>query len=183
MDDNLTLYDKFGRPTEAIKNRSEVHRDGDWHASSHVWFINENNDILLQKRTPLKKLFPNLWIAPVSGHIDAGSDPVSTAIKEAKEELGIDINIDTLFLQGIVRGGFSDSEKGIVENEFIHTFIDLGNYDFNLDIKNDEVDGLKWFSFEEFKSMVENKDPILVPAFEAYELIIAYIKYVRLGGK
>lgn len=51
---------------------------------------NENNEILLQRRNNTK-----LWsnrIALPAGHIDEGENAYEAAIREAKEELGIDIS-------------------------------------------------------------------------------------------
>ena len=50
----LDIRTPDGKATGVIKNRSEVHRDGDLHGTSHIWLIRkkDNNkfDILLQKR-------------------------------------------------------------------------------------------------------------------------------------
>lgn len=49
----LDIRTPDGKATGVIKNRSEVHRDGDLHGTSHIWLIRkkDNNkfDILLQK--------------------------------------------------------------------------------------------------------------------------------------
>ena len=75
------------------KLRKDVHRDGDWHRAIHLWIQNSNGDLLLQKRSKEKKLFPNLWHMAVAGHVEhpTSLDCVQTCIKEAKEELGIDL--------------------------------------------------------------------------------------------
>jgi len=55
---------------------------------------NENGEVLLQRRQGT-----NLWpgyLALPAGHIDEGENAYEAAIREAKEELGIEINIDDI---------------------------------------------------------------------------------------
>ena len=46
------------------------------------------NRVLMIKRSETKKAFPG-WITLPGGHIDEGEDPLTAAIREAKEETGI----------------------------------------------------------------------------------------------
>ena len=61
---------------------------------------NENNEILLQRRNKTR-LWPGKIALP-AGHIDEGENAYEAAIREAKEELGIDISrediIDTFIV-------------------------------------------------------------------------------------
>ena len=63
---------------------------------SAVYLIikNENNEILLQRRQGTK-----LWsgfLALPAGHIDEGENAYDAVVREAKEELGIDISLDNI---------------------------------------------------------------------------------------
>eukprot|EP00747_Dinoflagellata_sp_TGD_P182511 gnl/TRDRNA2_/TRDRNA2_36788_c0_seq1.p1 gnl/TRDRNA2_/TRDRNA2_36788_c0~~gnl/TRDRNA2_/TRDRNA2_36788_c0_seq1.p1 ORF type:complete len:189 (-),score=34.22 gnl/TRDRNA2_/TRDRNA2_36788_c0_seq1:17-583(-) len=85
------------RCTGERKARSEVHRDGDWHRSIHVWVVvpgtagadTQEVELLMQKRAQTKDTHPGLWDVSVAGHIDAGDEPLATAVREAEEELGL----------------------------------------------------------------------------------------------
>src|SRR5580658_5749686 len=85
----VDLLDSSGRPTGTRKPKPDVHRDGDWHGAAHAWIINTGGQILIQRRSPTKENWPNMWDVSVAGHIPAGERPVETAIREAREELGI----------------------------------------------------------------------------------------------
>jgi len=50
----------------------------------------------LQLRAKNKKLFPNKWDVSVGGHISAGEEPLTTAVRETKEELGLEISREDL---------------------------------------------------------------------------------------
>ena len=53
--------------------------------------IMDNNKILLQKRKG-SKLWPGYYALP-AGHIDEGENQYDALVREAKEELGIEINL------------------------------------------------------------------------------------------
>ena len=52
--EKLDIRTSQGKVTGVVKERDEVHRNGDIHGTSHVWLIrkkqNKKFDILLQKR-------------------------------------------------------------------------------------------------------------------------------------
>ena len=83
------ILDRFGRPTGRMASRPEVHRLGFWHASSHIWLVDPDQGILMQKRAPVKDTFPNCWDVACAGHLNVGEDPKSAAIRELQEELGL----------------------------------------------------------------------------------------------
>ena len=81
------ILDENGNKTGKTKLRSEVHRDGDWHKAVHIWIINDNGNILLQRRCATKDSNPNMLDISSAGHLTAGDDSLSGAIRELKEEL------------------------------------------------------------------------------------------------
>jgi hypothetical protein len=56
----------------ATKRRGDVHRDGDWHRSVHVWLVDGDGRLLLQQRSVHKDTFPGRWDVSAAGHISAG---------------------------------------------------------------------------------------------------------------
>lgn len=94
------IVDENGEPTGVIKERSKVHADGDLHRTSHVWIVKDNLkgglDILLQKRSQDKDSFPGCYDISSAGHIPAGAGYIDSAIRELKEELGIDAAVEEL---------------------------------------------------------------------------------------
>jgi 8-oxo-dGTP pyrophosphatase MutT (NUDIX family) len=74
------------------KPRREVHRDGDWHRSVHVWVVDPTAGCaILQKRSPHKDTNPDKWDVGSAGHIAAGEESRATAAREVLEELGLPI--------------------------------------------------------------------------------------------
>jgi isopentenyldiphosphate isomerase len=79
-----------------VKTKAAVHRDGDWHRSVYVWIVTPGDRILLQKRGETKKTWPGWWDVSSAGHLSAGESAVDAAIREVREELGIELRADEL---------------------------------------------------------------------------------------
>ncbi len=54
-------------------------------------FITYQDQLLLMKRAPHKRVFPNHYNG-VGGHIERYEDPITSAIREIKEETGLDVH-------------------------------------------------------------------------------------------
>ena len=65
----------------------------------HIILINDNK-ILLQKRKG-SKLWPGYYALP-AGHIDEGETQYDALVREAKEELGIEINTNDIINNYVV---------------------------------------------------------------------------------
>lgn len=90
-DELFDIVTAYGAATGALKRRADVHRDGDWHRSIHVWIygINESGPYLLfQRRGMDKDTWPGVLDATAAGHLAAG-EQVEDAFREIEEELGI----------------------------------------------------------------------------------------------
>jgi isopentenyl-diphosphate delta-isomerase type 1 len=72
-------------------SRREVHRQGLKHRAVHVLIFNSRGDLFLQKRSMKKDNFPGVWDSSASGHLDTGEDYDACAIREVREELGIQL--------------------------------------------------------------------------------------------
>ena len=81
---------------------------GDYHLVVHVWIKNSEGKFLISKRAPTKG-YPNMWEC-TGGSALAGDDSLAAALREVKEELGIDLSPENgrvvLKLQG--KDYFSD---------------------------------------------------------------------------
>ncbi len=84
----IDIFDENNNPTGEIKEKVQAHEDGEFHRTAHVWVINDNNELLLQKRSASKKSHPNCWDISGAGHIREGESVIDGAIRELKEELG-----------------------------------------------------------------------------------------------
>lgn len=178
MAEQIEILDHLGRKTAKAKERTQIHIDGDWHSSAHLWLIDDKNRILLQKRSQAKLLYPGRYCPAVSGHIEFGSDPVATLIKEAHEELGTVLTEEDFFLGGIIRGedDFKMGDKVLKEREFVCTYISHKPFEVDLERRDEEVDGFVWMEFEEFEKLAQSRSAELVPMHEVFALICSYVR-------
>lgn len=127
------------------KYDQKVFEKGFYHLGSDVWIINSDNKILIQKRSEQKRLDPNVW-AMTGGSVILGENSIETIIREAKEELNIDINPKKLKLITKFKTG----------NVWIDTYIVKQNFEIEkMVFQEGEVSDAKWASFEEINNLVE----------------------------
>lgn len=91
----IDQYNYIGEKIGTV-DKEIAHEKGLWHKSVHVWVVNDKNEILLQYRCADKSLYPNTWDVSFAGHISAGENSIEALIREGKEELGIDVDLDKL---------------------------------------------------------------------------------------
>ena len=91
----LDILDKKGNIIGS-KERKEIYKDGDIHRTVHIWIINDNNELLVQKRSPKKDTFPNLWAISTAGHVISGETSIFAALRELKEELNLNVKEEEL---------------------------------------------------------------------------------------
>ena len=86
------IVDDNGNPTGQTIERSLAHTNSTRHRTVHIWIARKVNgkwQVLLQKRALTKDSFPGRYDTSSAGHIQAGDEPLESAMRELKEELGI----------------------------------------------------------------------------------------------
>jgi len=69
--------------------RREVHDQGLMHRSVHVFVLNPEGRLYIQRRALSKDTFPGAHDSSAAGHVDAGEDYHACAARELEEELGL----------------------------------------------------------------------------------------------
>jgi 16S rRNA (adenine1518-N6/adenine1519-N6)-dimethyltransferase len=87
------LFDVVNEQNEVTgqKPRGEVHAEGLRHRAVHVFVVNKRGQVYLQKRSHLKDVHPLTWDSSASGHLDVGESYADCAVREVREELGIEV--------------------------------------------------------------------------------------------
>ncbi|MDR0771551.1 MAG: hypothetical protein LBF15_00300 [Candidatus Peribacteria bacterium] len=65
----IDILDDNGDFTGEIEEYELIHSLGKWHRTAHIWIINSKNELLIQKRSAMKKSNPNKWDISGAGHI------------------------------------------------------------------------------------------------------------------
>ena len=93
----MELVDIYNNKHEKLgytKGRKEL-IDGEFRLSCFVWIINDNDELLIQQRLASAKTCPNMW-ETTSGGAQSGDTPITGALRELEEELGIVANVKDL---------------------------------------------------------------------------------------
>lgn len=121
MDEHVDILNADGTPSGRTSLKSEAHKLGLYHPTIHVWFYRADGQVLLQQRGRHKETHPLLWDVSVAGHISSGEGVLQAAVREIKEEIGLDI--DESDLQKF--GEFSSCHKhreDFTDHELHHSF-------------------------------------------------------------
>ena len=136
-------------------SRDECHKRGLLHRAVHILILNGKGEMLLQKRSMKKDLYPGWWIDAASGHVGLGEDYDAAASRELMEEIGVNTPLEYLLT---VRKTWSGNGK--IDDEIIHVY--LGHSDGPFKINDDEVELVRFYDPKKVLEMIKNKK--LTPA-------------------
>lgn len=93
MEEIFDIYTRDGKHLwTAPKSVCHGENPGFYHKPVWIWIINNNDKVLVQKRAATKKKNPNKYDMPSAGHVLAWEKIINGAIRETREELGIETN-------------------------------------------------------------------------------------------
>lgn len=141
--EKLEVVDKNDKAV-GLETRDKIHKEGLLHREIHIWFITPQGEIIFQHRAKDKDTYPDKLDATVGGHVEPGMSYEETALKECKEETGIDIDIKKLvFITKIIKNAF-DEVTGLTNNSIRSQYA----YLYNGDINNLKIEKGKNIGFE-----------------------------------
>jgi len=142
----VDIYDRFGRRTGVVKDRSEPLEDGEYVMAVGIWILNGEGQIFLTKRSPEKRYMPNKWENP-AGHVQAGEDCTDAIVRELFEETGVTVHKEQMtFLGG------SQSSYGFGRDYGVRMDFDLSA----VKLQPGETCDAKWVERDEFWRMAES---------------------------
>ena len=159
-DEFLNLIDDKARITAESKPRTAVHRDGDLHPTVHIWMIKRRDMgvfVLLQKRAHEKDINPDCYDVSAAGHVTQGEEFRHTALKEVREELGLNIDRSQLEFIGLRRACYS--KGSIKDNELAAVYICREKINIeDLTLQSSEVAEVCWAEIDELLSIMKYED-------------------------
>lgn len=82
------IYDENGEKTGRVHTRGKPMKPGDYHLGAIIVVVNRGREILCTLRSPEKRVYPGVW-ENTGGGVLAGEDSRTAAVRELKEETGI----------------------------------------------------------------------------------------------
>ncbi len=89
------IFDVVNDQDEVVgqRKRREVHELQLLHRAVHVLVFNTRGELFLQKRSAQKDCFPGAWDSSASGHLSMGEGYDECAVRELREELGVETTV------------------------------------------------------------------------------------------
>lgn len=179
MVEKFDVLNENGEYIDKVATREECHKNGLWHKAVVVFIISkDNNKVLLQKRSANKKLWPNLWDITAGGHVLTGELGYQAAIRETKEEIGIDIDKNDLEFIG---GTTSENIQGDIVNKHFNEYY-VVHSDININsitLQQEEVSDIKWVTTEELIRRIDNNYEELTGKYGCWKYLKKYFEIIN----
>lgn len=125
-----------------------------YHLVVHVWIKNRKGQYLISQRSASRPTFPLMW-ETVGGSVLKGENSLQGAIREVKEEVGIDLeNIEGKIVFSKIRG--------IIGEKNFNDILDVWLFEYDGTVlleqaTTDEVAQTKWLYPEQIKELYNSK--------------------------
>lgn len=137
------LYDNDRNRLERTQLRGEMLEEGTFHVVVSVWTVNHENKLLMTLRSAEKELYPNLW-ENTSGSVVHGESSLEAALRELKEETGIEASEEEITFVGTARKASSFVDIYLVKKHIEPDSIIL---------QQGETVDYRWVTFSELEEM------------------------------
>lgn len=138
------LYDGAGKLTGKIHLRGTEVPEGCFHKVVHIWIQNSRGELLMQKRSDTVDNCPGEWAA-TGGSVQVGEEPLTTAVRELAEELGIDVFTEELRYCLMVKRPSAYCYVYVLRKDISVE---------SLTLQESEVAAVEWMSLERMESMI-----------------------------
>ena len=172
----VDVVDEEGSPTGERVARREADREGLWHLTVHVWVYTPQGEVLIQKRSEEKRIFPGKLDVSVGGHVLAGETATGACVREVREEAGMPITENDPEFVKRFRTTLRP-EPGWTKNQ-IHEVFTL-RYDGDkraLEPQEGEVDEFLFLPFEEVERRLEEDGESFAGSPEYWQDMIREMK-------
>ncbi len=144
------LFDEEGNLLDMKMTRGAEIPEGCYHKIVSVWIRNTKGEYLLSKRSMEKLVSPGVWEC-TGGAVDVGETTLDAAVREVKEELGIDLDPS--------RGVLARSTK----HDLMHEFYDVWVFEEDIDIadiklQSEEVSDVRWMTKKDVDELWEKDE-------------------------
>ncbi len=141
----LDIVDKDDRVIGKA-SRDEIYARSLRHRITHILIFDDQEKMVLQKRSKTVSFRPDHWSTAVGGHVQAGENYEEAALREYQEELGTTSPLTLMSIDNFV--------SSIGHEKFLGVFKTSFSGPFSPDVEI--VSEVKSFSLEEIKDMIKH---------------------------
>ena len=178
MDEMVDVLTETGKFTDNVEMKQLCHKKGLWHKAVAVFIINSKKQVLLQKRSKNKKMWPDMWDISAGGHVLAGEFGFQAIIREIKEELGLSVKKEEIIFIGC--STYNNKKGDILNKHFNEYYIVTKDIDEkNLSLQKEEVSEVKWINKEEIIERIKNNYDGITDKEGCWEYLIKYYEWLE----
>ena len=157
--ERLILVDAQDRET-GFESKGAVHDgEGMLHRAFSLFIFNSRGELLIQKRSAEKRLWPMYWSNSCCSHPREGEQMEDATVRRLREEMGLKCELQFLFR---FRYHAQFGELG-AEHEFCWVYI--GRSDDEVHVNRTEVDTWRWIGIEDLEQEMADDPHGFTPWF------------------
>lgn len=160
----VKVLNKRNEFTGNVKDRKSL-VENEYRNLVHIWVINSKGEFLIQKRSALKKHYPNMW-SVTSGCIHSDESFIDACKRELKEEINIDLNEDNLEYVMSYK-----LRNVIVQAYALYQDVDVSK----IKLQEGEVSDYRFVTKEELLNMIKNNET--AGSINYFEFFYKVLKY------
>lgn len=173
--DNGSPVQSDGRDSSSFKNDPSLIM-----GNSHIWFWKKSEagvDILLQQRSLTKSSKPGWFHISAGGHINVGESALEAAIRETKEEMGLDVDPNKLHFS------FSTRIIGRAPNDIVTVYLYELQGDEEFTYIDGEVESYEWRTLDDFKAIALDPEihNLINQGRLYFDSLVNSVEYVSTG--
>lgn len=183
MSDQLEMLEVIDENDTVIglETRAKIHKEGLLHREIHIWFLTPNGEIIFQHRAKDKDTYPDKLDATVGGHVEPNMSYEETAVKECKEETGIDIDLKNLTFLTKMRKKSFDEATGLTNNTIRSQYAYLYEGSINdLQIEEGKAEGFETWKIDDLPNLSEIDKNKFIKLILSDEMFILFNKAKKI---
>ena len=141
------------------------------HRAIHVLVFNSRGQVFLQKRSMKKDRQPGVWDSSASGHLNTGESYDDCAVREAREEIGLELAAPPQRIFKLAASPETDQE---------HVWVYRCHAEGPFTLQPEEIETGGWFAPEELKRWMSRRPQDFAGAFRLiWERLVREEKFGR----
>ncbi|HEX5049895.1 MAG TPA: isopentenyl-diphosphate Delta-isomerase [Gammaproteobacteria bacterium] len=158
--EELILVDEHDREL-GFRSKGDCHSGhGSLHRAFSIFVFNGDNELLLQKRSPSKLLWPNYWSNTCCSHPRRGETMDHAVSRRLLQELGFDCPLEFLYKFKY------HAQYGAVGAEHEYCWVYYGRYDGPVDVNVNEIADWRFIGVTELEAELARAPETFTPWFK-----------------
>jgi isopentenyl-diphosphate Delta-isomerase len=158
--EQLILVDDHDREI-GYQGKADCHTGkGVLHRAFSIFVFNEDNELLLQQRSPSKMLWPGYWSNTCCSHPRRGEDMADAVTRRLEQELGFTCPLEYLYKFKY------QAQFGAVGAEHELCSVYFGRYDGPVDVNVTEIAAWRWVGVAALEQELKRAPETFTPWFK-----------------